>query len=189
MAPIAHTHENPIILKTHKAARVLGCLIARWSKDPTTIPDFAVFETDDRVAVMDTGPFLKFLAGLSNGDGLNHEDIGFRDGVEQIELVLPHRSQTRATLVLPEGSAVEFQEDMIDQFQRINIVMPHLYRQILEDPNTAAHSIVHLTAVPDTDESGYLMSVLKDDNEPSAQDPMDLFLYPYLATYVCAQCT
>ncbi|MEL6235001.1 MAG: hypothetical protein AAFR46_11380 [Pseudomonadota bacterium] len=111
MAPNYQVFENPITLWTQKAMRVMGMLAEKWAIYPESRPAEARAEMDGRILVLSTGAFEKHLASLGE-DALGPTDITFRDGISEVEIVL--RAPGRATLLMPEASAMADQRDIAD---------------------------------------------------------------------------
>jgi hypothetical protein len=161
---------NPIVLKTRKAMRVLGKLAAEWAMDESTRPDNLDVIAPGRIFAVNTQQLMDFLSDPDRPeeDRLSVEDLSFRDGVERVELIV--RTPQNASILLPEPQVMASQTENKGQ---VTLEVPRIYDSIdfLSDGEQKANE-------------NYAVTFTQKDDE----DALDAFLYPYLGSYICAQC-
>ena len=179
MAPPNVTYtDNPIELMTAKAYRVMGMLIESWATGQDLLPAGARREADDRLIVFSVEAFRDLVAGLPEEDRLGEQDIAFRDGVTEIELLM--RRPDRMAMVMPEEQALAHQHQMRKNGWPIEVKLPDIYREIDHDaPNWAE---LMMAEDVEGEKAPYQLRI-------DGADPLKTFLHPYMAGYCCAQCS
>lgn len=174
MAPNYTQYPNPIELRTRKAARVLGKLISLWTTDPATRPADAKPDATGRMLVMGAESFRALMHGGIDGLTLDDGDFTLRDDVTEVELIL--RTPGRASLLLPEPEAIAEQEAT----RGGGGLLPGLKMTVLPSglPGAEAWASVGGTSDQATNQT-----------KIEGFEALDQFLYPFMAGYMCSQCT
>jgi hypothetical protein len=175
--PAVRFNDNPIEVSTIRAARVLGKLIEDWATDPSTRPDGATIEGDGRLIVFHVAVLRAILDGLPEADQLRPHELRIHPDVQEIELLLPR--QDRFSIRLPDPRAIEHQKTVMARGHDPSVRLPK--GQTLSPRPDGIWA--DLPDAPEDDADALAEVRL---NTP---DPLDVFLRPYLATYVCLQCT
>ncbi|GGH37977.1 hypothetical protein SAMN05444007_11048 [Cribrihabitans marinus] len=177
--PHVRFENNPLQVWSTRAARILGRLIAAWATDPAARPANARIEGDGRLIVFPVADLRAILDALPPEDRLRNDELEIHPDVKEIELVLPRKD--RFTVRLPDPDAIAHQKAVIARGHDPAVLMPTIYGMVGSD--ATADGWLELRS------DGQEDAAAVHEVRLTADDPLDLFLHPFLAGYSCAQCT
>lgn len=177
--PHVRFEGNPVEILTTRGARVIGRLIEDWSTSADTRPKTARQEGDGRLLVMDVNEFKTILSSQPEEDRLSDRDFKIHPNVKEVELVLPRKD--RFTICLPDPEAIAHQKAVLGRGHAPAVTLPTVYA--LVDSNATTDGWLELRNDAEAEEFAAYEVRLNTD------DPLDVFLRPYMAAYTVAQCT
>lgn len=177
--PHVRFEGNPFEIFTARGARVIGRLIEEWSTSPDARPQKVREEAGGRLLVMDVDEFKSILSSQPEEDRLGNRDYKIHPDVKEIELVL--RRKDRFTICLPDPDAIAHQKTVLERGHAPSVMLPTLYAMV--DRNATAGGWLELRS--DVEAEGLAAHEVRLNTD----DPMDVFLRPYMAAYTVAQCT
>lgn len=178
--PHVRFERDPIEILSTKGLRVMGKCIAQWCVDPIKRPPNTRIEAGGRLVVFSKEDFLAHLEALPEEERLTRRDIRIRDDVKEIELIV--RRDDRLSILLPDPEALKHQKVIQQRGHPVAVMLPTLYQLLNKDDQQGKPWMDVNLDVTDLDPKTEEMRLI-------GGDPFEQFLYPYLASYLCAQCT